>query len=147
MPICSRRLDLIGSWSAYEMWKRQLVTLTRRASPDADPAAVRVWDFSGYDQYSTENLPPRSDRHTHLRWFWEPTHYSKALGDIILTRIFGGPDAGYGVVLTAETIEAHLSEIRERRERYRKIHPEAIRRVRVIYESSSKEQPRSTPFP
>ena len=131
-------LDLIGSWSAYETWKRQLVTLTRRASPGANPAAARVWDFSGYDQYSTENLPSRSDRDAHLRWFWEPTHYSKALGDIILTRMFGGQETGYGVVLTAETIEAHLSEIRERRKSYRKSHPEAIRRIRAIYESTSK---------
>ena len=130
--------DLLGTWPAYEMWKRELVRVSHREWLRSGRTVARVWDFSGYDQYSTENLPSRSDRDAHLRWFWEPTHYSKALGDIILTRMFGGPDTGYGVVLTAETIEAHLSEIRERRKSYRKSHPEAIRRVHAIYESTSK---------
>ena len=91
-------------------------------------AAVRVWDFGGYDQYSTESLPEGSDRRAHLRWFWEPSHYSKALGNIILTRIFGGPDTSYGVVLTAETIEPRLADIRERRKAYRESHPDAVSR-------------------
>jgi hypothetical protein len=129
-------LDLLGTWPAYESWKRAMVAVSRRRSGEGP--AVRLWDFSGYDQFSTENLPPRSDRRAHLRWFWEPTHYSKALGDIVLTRIFGGPDTGYGVVLTADTIEGHLAHIRERRAWYRESQPDAVRRVRAIYESAPK---------
>ena len=129
-------LDLLGIWPAYEMWKRQMLTVSQSASPAAGRPVARLWDFSGYDEFSTENLPP--DRRAHLRWFWEPSHYSTALGHRILTRIFDGPDTGYGVVLTATTIEAHLSDIREHRKRYRENHPEAIRRIQSIYESSSR---------
>src|SRR5262245_45086229 len=91
-------LDLLGLWSAYEMWKREMVTVSRRASFGDGRPVARLWDFSGFDQFSTENVP--SERRAYLRWFWEPTHYSKALGDIILSRIFNGPDVGFGVVLT-----------------------------------------------
>jgi hypothetical protein len=130
-------LDLLGAWPAYESWKRELVEIGRGEARGRGPA-VRVWDFGGYDQFSTETLPASSDRRGHLRWFWEPSHYSKALGNIILTRIFGGPDTGYGVVLTAETIDARLADVRERRKAYRESHPEAVRRIRAIYDSASR---------
>ena len=130
-------LDLLGVWPAYEAWKRELIAMSRGESRSDAPKA-RIWDFGGYDQFSTESLPPGSDRRAHLRWFWEPSHYSKALGDIILSRILGGPDTGYGVVLTADTVEGRLSSIRKSRESYRESHPEAVRRVRAIYDSTSK---------
>lgn len=129
-------LDLLGAWPAYESWKRELVEIGRSRAPGGP--TVRVWDFGGYDQFSTETLPASSDRRTHLRWFWEPSHYSKALGNIVLTRIFGGPDSGYGVVLTVETIEARLADVRARRKAYREKHPEAVARIRAIYDSATR---------
>jgi hypothetical protein len=131
-------LDLVGAWPAFEMWKRDIVAVSRpKTGLDARPAA-RLWDFSGYDRFSMETLPARSDKHARLRWFWEPSHYSKALGDIILTRIFDGPDIGYGVVLTADKIESHLASIRDRRTSYRQNYPEGVRRVRDVYNASLK---------
>lgn len=128
-------LDLLGAWPAYEAWKRELVEVSRGGAPGA---AVRVWDFGGYDQYSTETLPESSDRGARLRWFWEPSHYTKALGSLILTRIFGGRDMSYGVVLTAETIEARLADVRARRAAYHASRPEAVRRVQAVFDSASK---------
>ncbi len=128
-------LDLLGAWPAYEAWKRELVEVSRGGAPGA---AVRVWDFGGYDQYSTETLPESSDRGARLRWFWEPSHYTKALGSLILTRIFGGRDMSYGVVLTAETIEARLADVRARRAAYHASRPEAVRRVQAAFDSASK---------
>jgi len=130
-------LDLLGAWPAYEAWKRELVEVSRGGS-SGKSAAVRVWDFGGYDQYSTETLPENSDRGARLRWFWEPSHYTKALGSLILTRIFGGRDTSYGVVLTAETIESRLADVRARRAAYRESRPEAVRRVRAVFDSASK---------
>ena len=130
-------LDLLGAWASYESWKRELVEIGR-GQARGDGPGVRVWDFGGYDQFSTEPLPEISDGRTPLRWFWEPSHYSKALGDIILTRIFGGADRGYGVVLTPDTIEARLADVRERRRTYRERHPEDARRLRSLYESVSR---------
>jgi len=130
-------LDLLGAWPAYESWKRELVEIGR-SDARGGGRTVRVWDFGGYDQFSTEGLPAGADRRVHLRWFWEPSHYSKALGNIVLTRIFGGPDTSYGVVLTAETIEPRLAAIRERRKAYRESHPDDVSRMRAIYDSASR---------
>jgi hypothetical protein len=130
-------LDLLGVWPAYETWKREMVAVSHGPARSAGAAVARLWDFSDYDRFSTESLPADGDRRTHLQWFWEPTHYTKALGDIILTRIFGGRDTGYGVALTAETVDARLAEIREHRRIYRERHPEAVRRVRAVYDSAS----------
>jgi hypothetical protein len=130
-------LDLLGAWPAYEAWKRELVEVSRGGS-SGKGAAVRVWDFGGYDQYSTETLPENSDRGARLRWFWEPSHYTKALGSLILTRIFGGRDTSYGLVLTAETIESRLADVRSRRAAYRESRPGAVRRVRDVFDSASK---------
>jgi hypothetical protein len=129
-------LDLIGVWPAYEAWKREMVAVSYGSARANGTAAARLWDFSDYDHFSTESLP--ADRRAHLQWFWEPTHYSKALGDVILTRIFGGRDTSYGAVLTAETVDARLAGIREHRAMYRERHPEAVRRVREVYDSASK---------
>jgi hypothetical protein len=41
------------------------------------------------------------------------------------------------VVLTAETVDTRLAEIREHRGIYRERHPEAVRRVREVYDSAS----------
>ena len=129
-------LDLLGAWPAYEAWKRELVELSRGGPRGAD-SAVRVWDFGGYDQFSTETVPDNSDRGVRMRWFWDPSHYTRALGNLILTRIFGGRETSYGVVLTAETIEARLTDVRARRNAYRESHPEAARRVRASFEAAS----------
>src|SRR5258705_4944852 len=127
-------LDLLGAWPAYEAWKRELVEVSRGGAPGA---AVRVWDFGGYDQYSTETLPESSDRGARLRWFLEPSHYTKALGSLILTRIFGGREMSYGGVLTAETIEARLADVRARRAAYHASRPEAVRPVPDGFDSAS----------
>lgn len=47
-------LDLLGHWPAFESWKRDLVALTARHSGQAGDSWVSLWDFSGYDSYSTE---------------------------------------------------------------------------------------------
>jgi len=59
---------------------------------------VKIWDFSGISPYTTENLPPVGDHHTHWQWFWESQHFQKALGDIMLARINHLPaPADFGV--------------------------------------------------
>lgn len=60
---------------------------------------VPVARLCDYDRISTESLPVGADRCAPLQWFWEPSHDSKARGDIFLARIFGSRDTGDGVAL------------------------------------------------
>lgn len=126
--------DLLGLWPAFEEWKRQLVSLVDSYSGSQELHGTQLWDFSGYDAYSTESVP--TVRQVHLKWFWEPSHYTKALGDTILERIFGTGLSSYGTLLTPASVEARLAAVREARHAYRESHPKDVRRVREIFASS-----------
>ncbi len=124
-------LSLLGYWSEFEQWKRELVALTAQYGRDASGARVPLWDFSAYDAWSTE--PVAKDPHI-LLWYWEPNHYTWALGEAVTARIFGSADAPFGALLTPEDIDAHLTRLRHQQHRYREQHPEALRRVRGVYD-------------
>lgn len=73
----------------YDMWKGILVSIVNEVNqffPNNKP--VLLWDFSGYNQFTTEKLP--SNDKEIMQWYWEPSHYKKELGDIILQTILTG---------------------------------------------------------
>jgi hypothetical protein len=98
-------LDHAGLWPRYEQAKKEL---TRLVAAEGGNTA-RLWDFIGYDAYSTELVPGPSDRGGSMRtrWFWEPSHFKRVLGEKILATIYRG-GADYGVRLTPDMIGAHL---------------------------------------
>ena len=70
-----------------------------------------LWDFSGYNSLTTEDVPPDGDSETQMKWYWESSHYKKELGDLVLDRIFDYhhperivPD-DFGVLLTPKNIK------------------------------------------
>ncbi len=97
-------LDHAGLWPRYQAVKAAFVEL----AAEADSDTVRLWDFSFYDAYATEKVPGPSDRGGSTRWFWEPSHFKRALGEKILATIYRGAD-DYGVRLTPDMIAAHLA--------------------------------------
>jgi hypothetical protein len=123
-------LDLAGLWPLFEDWKKTLVEMT------AGRDNVTLWDFTDFDIYSSEDidlLPPRGKG---LQWFWEPAHYKKELGDIILANIFrqgcGTSAPPYGEILTPQTLDAHDAGLRQRRDAYVRSHPKVLARLRAL---------------
>ena len=123
-------MDRVGCWSTFEDWKRNLVRLTSEYDRSDAAGSLVLWDFSGYDEFSTEAAG--GNRHV-MRWFTEAWHYSRALGDLVIQRVTGQSTADFGERLTSENLEAHLAEIRRRRLTYRETHPEETTRVQAIY--------------
>ena len=125
-------LHFIGQWSAYERWQRDLISLTAEYTDAPSDARVVLWDFSGYNAYSTEAVlkerPP-------LRWFLDLQHYTKPLGDRIIARIFSGGDPQFGTRLTPANIDEHLAAFTLQRQRYFEAHPVDAQRIRDIYET------------
>ncbi len=86
-PYHAQYLDMLKEMHlmpSFEAWKRQIYALIdaenrHRTEP------VRVLDFSGYNEISTELVPQKGENDT--RWYWEPGHYKKALGDRIIQAI------------------------------------------------------------
>lgn len=106
-------LHEVGLWPSFEAWKRALVKIVAAAADAREP--VRLYDFSGYNRFTTEAVPPPGDHHTAMLWYWEAGHYKSALGEQILATLFG---SGFGVGLTRENIEQVLAEIRADAARY-----------------------------
>ena len=98
-----------GLWPRIEQLKFDLANLVAAAGEKG----IVVWDFLEYSQYTTEPVPAADDRKTMLRWFWEPTHFRKALGDVVLERIFTENASDFGRVLTPENVGARNSQVRE----------------------------------
>src|SRR5439155_3962184 len=107
-------LDQSGLWPRYE---QVIGALTRLVAADGDDA-VRLWDFSGYDTYATEPVPAPTDRSGATRWFWEPSHFKRVLGEKILAAIYRG-NTGYGVRLSPATLAEHLQATRQAKLDYR----------------------------
>ncbi len=114
-PAHASRLNLLtqmGYWPDYERWKRDL-TLLVDAERSAD-TEVTLWDFGGYEQYAREPIPADGDRKTRLAWFWDPVHYTSALGDLMTGRMLAAPGSpDFGVVLTPANLEQRLLQVRE----------------------------------
>ena len=98
-----------GLWPRVEQLKMDISALVAEANSDT----ITAWDFLEYAPYSTERLPPPGDLVTQLRWFWEPVHFKRALGDVMLQRVFLGTPVDFGAPLTAATVEARNQAVRE----------------------------------
>ncbi|GAB4371523.1 MAG: hypothetical protein Kow00121_13130 [Elainellaceae cyanobacterium] len=102
-------------WSTFEAWKREIVEITP------------VWDFSGYNSITTEPLTED------MQHYLDSAHYVKEIGDLVLNRLFEHqtekvPD-DFGVLLTPDTIESHLAQIRDQRERWASQNLEVVQLV------------------
>jgi hypothetical protein len=86
-----------GLGGLVSRWKTDLLALVRARGG----GRVHLWDFNGTDRYSTEPVPAPGDRTTRTQWFWEPSHFQKALGHLMLARMFAGDPTPFGRDLTA----------------------------------------------
>jgi hypothetical protein len=132
-------LDAAGLWPQFEAWKRRLAELAR-------VEGVPLWDFSGFDRYSTESVDGLPPRGTSLEWFWEPAHYRRELGDLVLANIWRAHCPSdhaeappYGVLLdrggdAAVDIDAHLAAQRAYRDTYKVAHPDVVLRIGKLFE-------------
>jgi hypothetical protein len=125
-------IDATGHWEAFEQWKRRMAAI-------ATATGVPLWDFAGFDAFTTETVPAQGDRRTSMRWYWEAGHFKKELGDLVLTQVLGerqggerGAAANIGTRLEAGNVEARLEAVRAQRAAYRTAHAGDLREIAVI---------------
>jgi hypothetical protein len=97
-----------GLWPRVEQMKAELIAL-------AQAGGVTLWDFLDYSSFNTEPVPAPGDRRTPTCWFWEPTHFKKQLGEVMIQRMFGADGPAFGTVLTPASLPRHDVQIREER--------------------------------
>jgi hypothetical protein len=96
-----------GLWPRVEQLKRELTTLVA-----AQGGAVTLWDFLDYSSFNTESVPAAGDRRSPTSWFWEPTHFKKQLGEVMIQRMFGSNAPLFGTKLTPDNLIERDAQIR-----------------------------------
>lgn len=123
----------VGLWEEYERWKRKLVNIVF-VNNNSNPRGVqlKIWDFSGYNAYTTEKVPAEADTKGRMDWYLDSAHYTSNFGHLILIEMFGGLDnnsadvRGIGRLLNFVNIEEHLEQLRYARKIYAQNHPEDV---------------------
>ncbi len=107
------QIEQFGLGDSYVAWKQALATWVSRHNDQ-----VTVWDFGIYSDETMEDVPDRGDHHTQMKYYWEAGHYKSSLGDLMLARMFGGGDDGFGYRLTSASVEAAVTQDRINRQVY-----------------------------
>ena len=140
-PSHARQFETIaakGLWLTFEAWKRQLVEINEEQAEKAHSKPFHIWDFSGYNAYTTEEVPPLGDITQQMQWYWESSHYKKELGDLALDQIFNQNVPGrsiandFGIQLSSDNINQHINSIRQARKRWRQSHPEDVAEIEAL---------------
>lgn len=130
-------LNQSGLWPRFEEMKRLIVRINREEATRAGKAEYQVWDFSGAIGPNLEPLPA-GGKNQAMRWYWEPIHYKRALGDAVLGRVLNGqidasPElAGFGIQITSANLEEHLHRLRTVQKQYEDTHPDDIAHIREL---------------
>lgn len=113
-----------GRWALYEAW---LTRLTLLAAPAARDHRIALWTFAGYNAWTTEPIPPITDTTSRMQWYWEQSHFTAALGNLVIDRIFSAADpanADFGVRLTDDTLPGFLRALSDARGAYLRANPD-----------------------
>lgn len=70
--------------SVYADWMQSMTELVRAHQG----RSVSMWNFSQNSVYIHEKIPGRGVKTGPLNWFWEPAHYRRELGDIMVDAMF-----------------------------------------------------------
>ena len=130
-PSHARQWEVIataGLLDSWDTWKRALVQINTEEAQRAHHAPFPLWDFSGYNEISTEAVPLEGDMKRTMYWYSDSSHYTPALGNVVLDRMDGINTAGvpddFGVLLTPATLENQLAAVRRGHVLYRDTHRE-----------------------
>lgn len=77
-------MDRSGLMEQNEIFLNEVKAILSRSGNDL----VDFWDFSGDSPFIHENVIEARKNGVGLKWFWEPAHYKKELGDIMVETMF-----------------------------------------------------------
>ncbi|HIE55709.1 MAG TPA: hypothetical protein EYP90_11105 [Chromatiaceae bacterium] len=105
-----------GHWEAFEEWKRQLSRI-------AAQNGVTLWDFALINELTTEPFPPVAEKAAVMHWFWEPAHYRKEFGNLMMSQMLkqrcsSKAPFDVGIPLTPDALEIHLAQSRLKLKRH-----------------------------
>ena len=141
-PLHALQLEVVhatGHWASYETWKRAVVQILHEEGGAQSP----LWDFQGFHGAVAEAVPPAGDRQTRMKYYLEASHFTFALGELVLDRILGATssataDAQFGVPLTLANLDQHLLRTQQERQAYAAQNPSEIAWIKDLASSTPK---------
>jgi hypothetical protein len=89
-PYHERYLRVIRDVGKFEMFLKWKVDVNNFLHDNSYSTKINLYDFSGFNRFTNEAVP--HEKGEYMDWFWEPAHYTAALGEIMLSEIFNGSD-------------------------------------------------------
>lgn len=122
-PLHSASVDrYTANWGAYSDWMKALAE-QMESMPGLQG---EFWDFAGYNSMNTEPFPLPTDKYSHMRYYWEGSHYRKVVGDLLLQRIFTGTGpANFGQLVTTATVDQDLQRLQDEKKAWHE-HGQAV---------------------
>ncbi len=118
-------IDAFGLWDTLEIWKRQLVKDNEETAAQFGKQPYPLWDFAGYNSFTTEPVPQKDDSRGSTRYYSDPGHFNHTVGNSILDTIFDRASTpAFGDRLTAESIDHRLAQVRRDKVMWREANPE-----------------------
>lgn len=90
-------------WENFQLWKYTLVQYLSQQDHK-----IKLWDFSGFSEFVNEKVTLTKSSQI-MDWYWEPAHYRKELGDLMLnTLMMRENKIRFGNELTVKNIDELL---------------------------------------
>ena len=148
-PVHARMFEVIfsmGRWQDYENWKRTFVFTNEEIAKKLNDTPFTIWDFTAYNDITTEPVPQFNDKLTHMRWFYDDVHVQPALGEFMLNEMDHYTDDTYLVTkLTALSVEKNLANLYTGHNAYQQQQPKEVRQIYTFCLRVSKDSSRCTP--
>lgn len=145
-PSHARKYELYraaGVVTTIQEWKRLLVRVNNEEAQRAMRGPFPIWDFEGYNRYTTERVPESDNMGENMQWYIEGSHYRRELGDLVLARIFGRDSnseeniSDFGTSINTSNIESHFRYIELSRKEYARTHSKDVRDIEALAHAAS----------
>ena len=88
-------------WPLFKTWKSTL----KQFFQHHNYAQLSFWDFSDFNLYVNEAVPLQTPKKA-MSWYWEPAHYKKELGDLMLNTMLNQHTVkDFGLQLLPATVD------------------------------------------
>jgi hypothetical protein len=121
-----------GLSEAEARWKRRVRDLAERYYNRG--LNVELWDFTFAE--ATEAVPDVSDPAARMKWWWESSHATSALGERLLaTMLSKAPGSALGPRLVPGAMGSWLEELKQLQEKWEAAHPDQVSSVKAAAET------------
>ena len=120
----------------YIKWKKHILKINEELAAALNKKPYTFFDFSGYNSFTTEEIPSKQQIEIGMKWYWESLHFKEELGYHILDRVFDHkrtdcPTADdFGRKISTQNLDFLEAQQKIKRQEYINNHPEISQAIK-----------------